>query len=77
MKKIQVCGMGCQKCGKLYDNAEAAAKELGIEYTIEKVSDMAEIVAMGVMTTPALVVDGVLKSAGRVPSIESIKEFLK
>ena len=77
MKKIQVCGMGCQKCGKLYENAEAAAKELGMEYTIEKVSDMSEIVAMGIMATPALVVGGVLKASGRVPSVELIKEFLK
>lgn len=77
MKKIQACGMGCQKCGKLYENAEAAAKDLGIEYTIEKVNDMAEIVAMGIMATPALVVDGVLKASGRVPSVESIREFLK
>ncbi len=77
MKKIQILGMGCPKCKKLYENAEAAAKELGIEYEMEKVDDINRITEMGVMMTPALAVNGEVKFSGRVPSIESLKEILK
>lgn len=77
MKKIQILGMGCPKCKKLYENAEAAAKELGIDYEMEKVDDIDRITEMGVMMTPALAVNGEVKLAGRVPSIESLKEILK
>ncbi len=77
MKTIQILGMGCPKCNKLYEQAEAAAKELGIEYKIEKVADINKITDMGVMMTPALAVDGVVKIAGRVPTVEAIKELLK
>ena len=77
MKTIQVLGMGCAKCNKLYEHAEAAAKELGIEYKLEKVSDINKITDMGVMITPALAVDGVVKLAGRVPTVQALKEVLK
>ncbi|HOX23152.1 MAG TPA: thioredoxin family protein [Elusimicrobiales bacterium] len=77
MKTIQILGMGCPKCNKLYELAEAAAKELGIEYKMEKVSDINKITDMGVMITPALAVDGIVKLAGRVPTIEAIKGLLK
>jgi len=77
MKKIQVFGGGCPKCAKLYEHAEAAARELGIEYTIEKVGDFNKIAEAGIMATPALAVDGVVKLEGRVPSAESIKVLLK
>lgn len=77
MKTIQILGMGCPKCNKLYEQADAAAKELGIEYKIEKVADINKITDMGVMMTPALAVDGVVKIAGRVPTVEAIKELLK
>lgn len=77
MKTIQVLGMGCAKCNKLYEHAEAAAKELGIEYKMEKVSDINKITDMGVMITPALAVDGVVKLAGRVPTVQALKEILK
>lgn len=77
MKTIQIYGGGCAKCGKLYEHAEAAAKELGIEYRMEKISDYEKIAAAGIMATPALGVDGVLKLEGRVPTAESIKELLK
>lgn len=77
MKTIQILGMGCSKCNKLYEHAEAAAKELGIEYKMEKISDINKITDMGVMITPALAVDGVVKIAGRVPTVEAIKEMLK
>jgi len=74
--KIEILGTGCPKCKKLAENAEAAAKALGIEYEIEKVTDINEIMNFGVMITPALVVDGQLKVAGKVPSTDDIKEML-
>ena len=76
MKKMQVLGTGCPKCKKLAENAEAAAKGLGIEYTLEKVTDITEIMKLGVMMTPALVVDGKVQVSGKVPSPDEIKKFL-
>jgi small redox-active disulfide protein 2 len=76
MKKIQILGTGCPKCKLLYANAEEAVKALGIEAQIEKVEKIAEIMKFAVMTTPALVVDGVVKSAGKVLSPEEIKNHL-
>jgi small redox-active disulfide protein 2 len=76
MKKLQILGTGCPKCKKLAENAEAAAKALGIEYTLEKVTDIKEIMKFGVMMTPALVVDGVVKVVGKVPDPEAIKAML-
>jgi small redox-active disulfide protein 2 len=76
MKKLQVLGTGCAKCTKLAENAEAAARALGIEYELEKVTDINQILAFGVMTTPALVVDGVVKIVGKASDPESIKPML-
>ena len=76
MKKIQILGGGCPKCKALYANAETAAKSLGLECSIEKVTDMKEIMKTGIMSTPGLVVDGVVKSSGRVPSPEEIKKLI-
>jgi len=76
MKKVQILGTGCPKCKKLAENAEGAAKELGLDYQLEKVTDIAKIMAFGVMITPALVVDGQVKVAGKVPSVEEIKAML-
>ena len=76
MKKIQILGIGCPKCKKLAENAEAAAKELGIEYELEKVTDINEITKFGVMMTPALAVDDKVKVVGRVPDTEQIKTLL-
>ena len=76
MKKLQILGTGCPKCRKLAENAEAAAKDLSIEYEIEKVTDINKIMRFGVMMTPALVVDGDVKSVGKVPSVEDIKAIL-
>ncbi len=76
MKKIQILGTGCPKCKKLAENAEAAAKELGIEFEIEKVTDINEIMKFGVMMTPALVVDGEVKVVGKVPSTDEINQML-
>jgi small redox-active disulfide protein 2 len=76
MKKIQILGTGCPKCKALTQNAETAAKEMGIEHTIEKVTDINEIMKFGVMMTPALVVDGQVKVVGKIPSPEQIKTML-
>ena len=74
--KIQILGTGCPKCKTLMQLAEQAAKDLKIDYQIEKVTQIDEILSFGVMTTPALVVDGVVKVAGKVPSLEEIKKHL-
>jgi small redox-active disulfide protein 2 len=76
MKKIQILGIGCAKCKKLAENAESAAKELKLEFKVEKVTDINEITKLGVMITPALVVDGEVKVVGKVPSAEEIKKML-
>jgi len=76
MPLIQILGTGCPKCKKLAENAEAAAKALGIAYTIEKVTDITEIMKFGVMMTPALVVDGQVKAAGKVPNADEIRKML-
>jgi small redox-active disulfide protein 2 len=76
MKKLQILGTGCPKCKKLAENAEVAAKALGIEYSVEKVTNINEIMKFGVMMTPALAVDGVVKVVGKVPDSETIKAML-
>ncbi len=75
VKRIQVLGAGCPTCEKLKRNAEVAVRELGIEATVEKISDMAAIIALGALLTPALAVDGEVKVAGKVPSPEDIKKL--
>ncbi len=77
MKKIQILGTGCPKCKKLAQNAEIAAKALGIEYEIEKVTDINEIMKFGVIMTPALVVDGEVKLVGKMLSPDEIKGLLQ
>ncbi len=77
MKKIQILGTGCAKCQKLAENAKAAADALGIAYEMEKVSEIDEIMKFGVMFTPALAVDGVVKVSGKVPDVAAIKVMLK
>jgi len=76
MKRLQILGTGCPKCKKLAENAEAAAKELGVEYEIEKITDIKRIMEFGVMMTPALAVDGEVKASGKVLSVEQIKSLL-
>ena len=76
MKRVQVLGPGCPNCAKLAEAAETAAREVGVEATIEKVTDIGQIVSFGVMTTPALVIDGEVKVVGKIPSVEEIKELL-
>jgi len=77
MKKIQILGTGCPKCKKLAENAESAAKELGIEYELEKVTQINDIMKMGVMMTPALAIDGQVKIVGKVPAQDEIKCLLQ
>jgi len=76
MKKLQILGTGCAKCAKLFQTTEAAAKSLGQEVQIEKITDLQKIMSFGVMMTPALVVDGVVKVSGKVPSAEEVKKML-
>jgi len=77
MKKIQILGTGCPKCKQLTENAEKAAKEMDIEYQIEKVTDINKIMDFGVMMTPALAIDGEVKTVGKVLSPDEIKKYLK
>jgi small redox-active disulfide protein 2 len=77
MVKLHILGTGCPKCHKLADLVQDAAEELGIEYDLEKVADIDEIMSYNVMITPALVVDGEVRVAGKVPSLEEIKDLLR
>ncbi len=76
MTRIEVLGSGCQKCHLLQQHAEQAARELGLEFEITKVTDIQAIMGYGVMSTPALVVDGEVRLTGHVPSAEQIKGLL-
>ncbi len=75
--KIQILGAGCPKCQKLAETAATAANELQLDYELEKVTDMNQIIASGVMLTPALAVDGEVKVVGKVPSIDEVMKLLK
>jgi small redox-active disulfide protein 2 len=74
--KIQILGTGCPKCTKLYENAQAAAAEAQVAADIVKVQDIVEITNFGVMLTPALAIDGDVKSVGKVLSVEDIKKLI-
>ncbi|MFA5389061.1 MAG: thioredoxin family protein [Candidatus Omnitrophota bacterium] len=74
--KIEILGMGCPKCKQLTANAEAAAKELNIAAEISKVTDIDKITGYGVMMTPALAIDGIVVSAGKVLTKDEIKKFI-
>jgi small redox-active disulfide protein 2 len=74
---IKVLGTGCKKCKKLEANTKEALSELGIEASVEKIENMEEIMAYGVMQTPALVVDEQVKIVGKVPSVKDIKKYLQ
>ncbi len=76
MKKLEILGTGCPKCEKLAKAAEEAAQSLGIEYELKKIKDINDIMDYGVMMTPALVVDGEVKVAGKVPSIDDLKKMI-
>ena len=76
MKALRVLGTGCPSCTTLAERTEEAAKALGIEYTLEKIGDIDEILVYGVMTTPALVIDDEVKITGHVPTLEELKKIL-
>lgn len=76
MRKIQVLGPGCDLCRRLAENADVAARSLGVEYTLDKVTDLEQIMRFDVLITPALVVDGVVKSAGKLLGVQEIKTLL-
>jgi len=74
--KIQILGTGCAKCIKLTHNAEEAVKESGVDAEVEKITDLNKIMDFGVMMTPGFVIDGQVKSVGKVLSVEDIKKML-
>ena len=74
--KIEILGMGCPKCKKLYENAQIAVKELNIQVEIVKVEDIQKIMDYGLMSTPAITVDGEVKAAGRIPAPDEIKKWI-
>lgn len=74
--KLQILGRGCAKCAMLGEHAEAAAQALGLDYQLEKITDINAIIDAGVMSTPALAVDGEVRSTGRVLSVDEIKKLL-
>ena len=74
--KIEILGMGCPKCKMLYENTKKAVSEAGVQAEVLKVEDMDKITNYGVMMTPALVIDGKVKTAGKIPRTEDIKKWL-
>jgi small redox-active disulfide protein 2 len=75
--KLQILGIGCAKCNALTTATEQAAQALGLPYELEKITDLKQIMAFGVMMTPALVVDGKVKVSGKVPSANELKFMLQ
>jgi small redox-active disulfide protein 2 len=75
--KIEILGTGCPKCKALEENAKKAVSELKMKAEIVKVTDIGKIVEYGVMSTPALVINGKVKASGRIPDVEEIKKWLK
>lgn len=73
---IQVLGPGCAKCKKTAEHVQQAVAESGADVLVEKIEQIDRIMAFGVMTTPALVIDGQVKITGRIPSVEEIKGFI-
>ena len=74
--KIEILGVGCPKCKKLYENAQGAVKDLRVEAEITKVEEIVKITEYGVLATPALVIDGEVKAAGRIPTSEEIRRLI-
>ena len=75
--EIKVIGTGCEKCGKLYENTLEAVKAAGVEVTIQRVEDLIDIVRLGVMSSPALMIDGKLVVAGRIAKVDEIRRLLE
>ncbi len=77
MKKVEILGPGCPKCKFVEKRVKETIEELGIDAEVEEIADMGKIVERGVMATPAVVVDGSVKSEGRIPTKEEIKKWLR
>ena len=75
--EIKVIGTGCEKCGKLHENTLEAVKAAGVEVTIQRVEDLLDIVRLGVMSSPALMIDGKLVVAGRIAKVDEIRKLLE
>lgn len=73
---IKVIGTGCDKCDKLYENVIQAVEEIGVDVTIEKVEDLMEIVKLGVMASPALMIAGKMISVGKVMKKDEVKKYI-
>lgn len=74
--KIEILGMGCPKCKKLYENAQIAVRESGVQAEIAKVEDIQKIMDYGLMSTPAIAIDGEVKAAGRIAAPDEIKKWV-
>jgi small redox-active disulfide protein 2 len=74
--RIEILGMGCPKCKKLYENTQTAVKEAGVQAEIAKVEDIQKIMDYGLMSTPAIAIDGEVKAAGRIPAPDEIKKWI-
>lgn len=77
MMKIEVLGTGCAKCKRLFANLQEAVKDLGIEAELIKVESIDELVERGVMSTPALFIDGKMRLSGRVPTVDELKKIIQ
>ncbi len=75
--ELKILGMGCANCRRVYANAKKAIEELGVDVKLEKVEDIDTIISFGVFMTPAVVIDGEVKSSGRIPSMEELKKWLQ
>jgi small redox-active disulfide protein 2 len=75
--KIEILGMGCSNCNKLYQNVLEAVKQIGKEVEVAKVEDIKKIISYGVLSMPALVIDGAVKTAGKIPKTDEIKSWIK
>lgn len=74
---IKVIGTGCEKCDKLYANVQEAVNKVGCEAEVEKIEDLMEIVKLGVMTSPSLMIDGKLVVSGRIAKAEEIEKLIR
>ncbi|PKN01287.1 MAG: thioredoxin family protein [Elusimicrobia bacterium HGW-Elusimicrobia-1] len=75
--KIEILGTGCAKCRLLFESAQKAVQESGLTADVAKVDCIRDIIDYGVMVTPALVIDGEVKTSGRIPSVDEIKNWIK
>jgi small redox-active disulfide protein 2 len=75
--KIEILGSGCPKCKQLEANARKAVEETGKKAEVVKITDINKIIERGIMSTPAIAIDGKIKASGRIPDVEEIKGWLK